>query len=331
MGCDEMVTIHDVAERANVSVATVSRYLNKSGYVGKKSKEAIEQAIRELNYVPNEVARSLSKKQSDLIGLIIPDIKNPFFPELARAVEDTAYKFGYTVILCNTDENPKKEQHYLRTLTQNYVAGVILTSTYEGYEQQMNFPIVALDRVSHADFPSVTTDNLLGAQLGTNYLLECGATEILCLSGPKQIVSSEDRLNGFLKEIEGKDINKHIVECPFDFEIAEKIVYEFLKEHPSINGIFASSDVSAIGALKASIQLQRNVPEDLQIVGFDGIELGNYITPSLTTVAQNIYELGERATKLLIEQIEGKEVPNETICIEPKMIVRETTRKGDSI
>lgn len=322
-----MATIHDVAKRANVSVATVSRYLNESGYVGEKSRKAIEKAIRELNYVPNNVARTLSTKQSNLIGLIIPDIKNPFFPELARAVEDTAYKYGYTVILCNSDENAKKEQHYLQALTQKYVAGVILTSTHEGYKRHVDIPIVALDRVIDEEIPAVMTNNVLGAELATNHLIQFGATELLCLKGPKQLISSEERLKGFLKAIEGKNIKTHIIESPYEFEQAKKITIEYLQKHPSIDGIFASSDVSAIGVLNACKKLGIKVPEELQIVGFDGIEISEFFTPSLTTIAQNIYKLGETATELLIQQIEGKLLNNQNICIDPELIVRETTRK----
>lgn len=322
-----MVTIHDVAKRAKVSVATVSRFLNKNGYVGEKSRQAIEKAIRELNYVPNNVARTLSTKQSNLIGLIIPDIKNPFFPELARAVEDTAYKYGYTVILCNSDENAKKEQYYLQALTQKYVAGIILTSTHEGQKRHIDdIPIIALDRTI-GDISSVTTNNVLGAELATNYLLECGVTELLFLKGPKQLISSEERLKGFLKVIVGKNIKTHIIESPYEYKEANKITLQYLQENPSIDGIFASSDVSAIGALRACKKLGKEIPKEIQIVGFDGIEVGEFLSPNLTTIAQNIYKLGETATELLIEQIEGKNLNNQSICIDPELIVRETTRK----
>lgn len=322
-----MVTIHDVAKRANVSVATVSRYLNENGYVGKKSREAIEKAIKELKFVPNTVARSLSTRQSNLIGLIIPDIKNPFFPELARAVEDTAYKNGYTVVLCNSDENAKKEQQYLQELTQKYVAGVILTSTNKGYEQKIDVPVVALDRAINEDIPSVTTNNVLGMELATNHLLQHGSTELLFLKGPAQLISSKERLQGFLNGIQGKNIKTHIIESPYEYEVAEKVVFDYLQKNPSINGIVASSDVSAIGALKACDKLKKDVPEEIQIIGFDGIQVGAFLTPSLTTIAQNIYKLGQVATELLIQQIEGKVMENKKICIDPVLVVRKTTRK----
>ncbi|PYF06852.1 LacI family DNA-binding transcriptional regulator [Ureibacillus chungkukjangi] len=327
-----MATISDVAKLAKVSVATVSRFLNDSGYVGTKSRESIENAIKELNYVPSEVARSLSTKQSDIIGLIIPDIKNPFFPELARAVEDTAFEYGYTVILCNSDENAMKEKHYLEKLTKKYVAGIILTSIIEqeNHWQNVKLPIVALDRPIDSKVATVTTNNQKGAELATSYLLECGAKNLLCISGPKNMTSSQTRIEGFKAALHRNGVDAHIIESPYDFEIAEKILYDYLKANPSIDGIFACSDASAIGALKAAHRLKLRIPEDIQIVGFDGIQVGNVVTPSLTTVAQNIYLLGQTAAELLIKQIEGQKLAQESICIDPELIIRETTRKERS-
>lgn len=323
-----MATISDVAKYANVSVSTVSRYLNGKGYVGEKSRKAIEHAIQDLNYVPNEVARSLSTRQSDLIGLIIPDIKNPFFPELARAVEDTAFKYGYTVILCNSDEQLEKERHYMQALTKKYVAGIIITSLFQ-YESNpiSNIPVVALDRPINMDIPTVTTNNIEGAKIGANHLIDCGATKLLYMKGPVNITSSEERLEGYLQAIQGKGIESHLIESPFEFDAAEAIAFEYLQKNPSINGIFASSDASAIGAMKAALRLNKKVPEDLQIVGFDGIQIGNVVTPTLTTVAQNIYELGETATEMLIQQIEGKTLPCTSVHINPQLIERDTTKK----
>lgn len=324
-----MATISEVAKLAQVSVATVSRYLNNSGYVGTKSRESIETAIKKLNYVPSEVARSLSTKQSDIIGLIIPDIKNPFFPELARAVEDTAFQYGYTVILCNSDENADKEKHYLQKLTKKYVAGIILTSIVEQEKhwQNVQLPIVALDRPINSNIPTVTTDNHKGAKLAADYLIQCGAKKLLCISGPKNFVSSQTRVDGFNTALQDKKVESDIIESPYDFQIAEGIVYEYLLKNPSIDGIFACSDASAIGALKAAHRLQIRIPDELQIIGLDGIQVGNFVTPSLTTVAQNIYELGQTAAKLLIQQIEGQTLKQKSICIDPELIIRETTRK----
>ncbi len=328
-----MTNIKDVAQAAGVSVATVSRYINKKGYVSTESKDAIQNAIETLQYKPNLIARSLSTKQSNIIGLLLPDITNPFFPELARAVEDVALSNGYTVVLCNSDQNSHKEKQYIEMLTQKYVAGFILTSNLlkTEYYKSLGVPIVGLDRANSIPFPTVSTDNRKGAKLATEYLIECGATNIVCLRGPKAVGVAEDRLLGYLEGIKNVTVESHIIESPFDFESSMKITHEFLSNNKKIDGIFACSDASAIGAIKAAHSLGIDIPGQLQIIGFDGVLLGEMITPSLTTIAQNIYQMGASAAKLLIQQIEGEQPKEERIQLAPTLVVRETTRKGDDI
>ena len=324
-----MANIKDVAKHANVSVATVSRYLNKKGYVSEGAKEKIEAAIVALNYRPNQVARSLSTKQTNLIGLIVPDITNPFFPELARAVEDIALSYGYTVILCNSDENAEKEELYIQMLTQKYVAGFIVTTNLlkAPHYEDVLVPIVALDRTINASIPTVTTDNVEGARMGTQHLLACGAKNIICMRGPIGIGPADDRVKGFLEAIAGKDVQAKIVECPFSFESSEKVAEKLLVDDPDIDGIFASSDTSAIAALKVAQGMGRHVPNDLQIVGFDGVQLGKMVSPGLTTVAQNIYKMGAYATRMLIKMIEDTSLTEKHVIVPAELIVRGTTRK----
>ena len=301
--------IRDVAKEAGVSVATVSRYLNKKGYVGAEAKQKIHDAIEKLGYRPNQVARSLSTKQTNFIGLIVPDITNPFFPELARAVEDVALSYGYTVVLCNSDEKPKKEIHYMDTLKQKYAAGFIVTTNHlhASHYKNKDIPIVALDRMIHDSIPTVSSNNIEGAWLGTTHLLEQGCKNLVFLRGPSGLVPADDRYAGFLKAVKGKNIQTHIVECPFHFEESEQIVRGVLTNIPDIDGIFASSDISAAGALKAAYNLGIHVPGELQIMGFDGISMGSMLTPGLTTVAQDIYKMGAIATRMLIKTIEELE------------------------
>lgn len=322
------MNIRDVAKKAGVSVATVSRFLNSKGYVSKEAKEVIEQAIKELDYKPNQVARSLSTKQTKFIGLIVPDIMNPFFPELARAVEDVALSYGYTVVLCNSDEKVEKEIHYIETLKQKYVAGFIVTTNQLEalHYSNIDLPVVALDRMIHASIPTVSSDNIEGARLGTSHLIEQGCRNIVCLRGPEGLGPADDRLAGFLDAVRGKAITTHIVECPFHFEQSESITREILSKITNIDGIFASSDVSAAGALKAAHSLGINVPGKLQIVGFDGIALGGMMTPGLTTIAQDIYKMGAIATRMLINLIENIEVADTEIQVPVELIIRGTTR-----
>lgn len=323
-----MSNIRDVAKEAGVSAATVSRYLNKTSYVSKNSKKAIEQAIETLNYKPSSVARSLSKKQTNYLALIVPDINNPFFPELARAVEDIALTYDYTVILCNSDEDAKKELAYIESLKEQYVAGFIITTSALEHQfyQNLEIPIVALDRKIDESIPMVSSDNIKGAKLGTEELIKNGAKHIVCLRGPKGVQTADDRLTGFISATDQKDLQTTIVSCPFHFEEAQRIVTELLQEDPTIDSVFASSDISAAGALKAAHALKLKVPEQLQIIGFDNISLSEMLTPGLTTVAQDIYQLGAVATRLLIKQIEGLPIEEKAVQIPVRLIERETTR-----
>lgn len=323
-----MANIRDVAKRAGVSVATVSRYLNAKGYVGQSSKDAIEQAIKDLNYKPSLVARSLSTKQTKYIGLIVPDIMNPFFPELARAVEDIALTYGYTVVLCNSDEKAEKELHYIESLKQKYIAGfIIATSCLDvRHYESIELPVVALDRTIHESIPTVSSNNKEGAYIGTKHLIEQGCRNILCLRGPEGVGPADDRLAGFLDAAREYAIQTEIVDCPFQFEAAEKITKKMLIEKPTIDGIFASSDVSAAGALKAAHALGINVPDRLQILGFDNISLSEMMTPGLTTIAQDVYKMGALTTRILIKMIEKSPIEPTEIRIPVKLIKRGTTR-----
>lgn len=324
-----MVNIKDVAKIANLSVATVSRYLNQNGYVSKRSSERIEQAIRELDYKPSSVARSLSKKQSNIIGLIVPDIKNPYFPELARAVEDMAWSYGYTVVLCNSDDQIEKELLYIERLSQTYVAGLIVTTSLMDPSVYMSIktPIVALDRLIDVAVPTVATDNRKGAKLGAEYLLTNGARNLLCIRGPQGLKTADDRLTGFLEATVEQGIDPIVITTSFDFKDSAKAIEQTLATSPQIDGIFASSDTLAIAALHIAHKLGKRVPEELQIVGFDGIALGEMVSPPLTTVGQDLYKMGAAAATMLIEQIEGKELNQKVLNIDAQLIVRGTTRK----
>lgn len=329
MKVEWLANIRDVAQKAGVSVATVSRYLNNKGYISEEAKRVISAAVEELNYRPSLVARSLNTKQAMFIGLIVPDIVNPFFPELARAIEDVALEYDYTVVLCNSDEKIEKEIHYLNTLQQKYVAGFIVAASHAetSHYTDLNVPIVAIDRRIHPSIPLVATDNREGARIGTEHLLANGCRKILCMKGPSGLGPADDRLMGFMDAVEGKDIEIEVVESPFQFDASESIARTILQQQ-SIDGIFASSDVSAAGAMKAAYSLGISVPDQLQIVGYDGTMLAGQLTPSLTTVAQDLYQIGALASRMLIKLIEGQELEEREIQIQAELIIRGTTRSG---
>ncbi|AOM81783.1 Ribose operon repressor [Salisediminibacterium beveridgei] len=245
-----------------------------------------------------------------MIGLLMPDISNPFFPELARAVEDVALTYGYTVVICNTDEDEKKERHYLDALMQKYIDGLILTTNHlsrEEYEQ-LDLPLVALDRIINDTIPTVVSDNKQGAQDATNHLIDSGCKFIVHIRGPRGVYPADQRYEGFKATTEDRSVASLVLEAGFRINEAEDVIYDVLKKYPQVDGVFASSDVMAAGVMKAARRLGVRIPEDLQLIGFDGIPLGEMLVPSLTTVAQPIYEMGAVSARLLIKQIEKKAI-----------------------
>ncbi|WHY72051.1 LacI family DNA-binding transcriptional regulator [Fictibacillus enclensis] len=329
-----MATIRDVAKQAGVSVATVSRVLNSNGYVNNETKKKVDEAIRQLNYKPNAVARSLYKKTSKTIGLIVPDIVNPFFPELARAVEDTAHKKGYNVFFCNTDENVEKEEHYLEILLQKYVDGVIVASNTLTAEKvkELNIPVVSIDRKITAEIPTVVVKNKEGAQKATSYLKEIGCERIAHLRGPHHIDNANERADGYLEEVGSAPWfqSSYIADGNYVMKTAIQATLELLERHPEIDGIFAANDVMAIGAVKAAHRIGKKVPEELAIIGFDGISIAEATTPELTTIAQPIYDMGTAVTDLLVKLIEKKPVERTFLELEVELIERESTRKQNN-
>jgi len=324
-----MASIKDVARLSGVSVATVSRVLNNKGYVGQSTREKVEKTIEELNYKPNEVARSLFKKQSSTIGLIVPDIMNPFFPELARAVEDTAAKMGLNVILCNSDGNKQKEQAYLDMLKQQYVNGIIVSSNTLTAKQikELNIPVVSIDREISKGLPTIVVENKLGASKATEYLKSIGCSKIGHIRGTSNVVNAEERCEGY-KEVVSREPwfqESYIVNGNYDMKEAIIATKTLLELHPNIDGIFAANDVMAIGAMKAAYQLGKKVPEQLSIIGFDGIALSASTIPELTTIAQPIYDMGQLATTLLVSLMDQQMVEETYYKLEVVLVERDST------
>lgn len=328
MGGVRMANIKEVAKEASVSVATVSRVLNKSGYVSEASLVKVMNAIKKLDYKPNLVARSLYHKTSNMIGLIVPDITNPFFPELARAVEDVAMIYGYTVLLGNSDQDLDKEKKYIELLKQKYIDGIILTThTYEPeIHKDTSIPMVALDRIGDSHIPTVVSTNYEGAKDATKLLLQKGAKSIAHIRGPKNINSSDDRYRGFIEVAKQNNMDYIVEESAFQLELAEKVAETFFNTYPHVDGIFCSNDIIAVGFLKIALKRGIRVPIDLQIIGFDGASFGQMVYPELTTVAQPIYDMGAMATRLLIKIIEGNTPEQSFYEIPTTVIERNTTR-----
>jgi len=323
----KMATIRDVAKLAGVSVATVSRVLNNRGYVHQDTRKKVEEAILSLDYKPNAVARSLFKKTSKSVGFIIPDITNPFFPQLVRSVEMVMKRAGYTILLFNSDEILENELKSIDLMVSKYVDGFLVVSNTLKKEHisELSLPVVCLDRVIGEEIPSVSVDNYAGARKAVRHLLERGCRNIAHIRGPAKVRTAEERLRGYRDEIRANGLKPYIVPGNYDLNTAMENALELFEKHPEIDGVFAGNDVMAVGAMKAASKLGIPIPGRLKIIGFDGIEWGTAVTPELTTMEQPISELGKKAGELLLELINGGKLRTSHYVFEAKLIVREST------
>ncbi|MFY4775816.1 LacI family DNA-binding transcriptional regulator [Metabacillus sp. RGM 3146] len=326
-----MIKIKDVAIEAGVSVATVSRVLNNNGYVHEDTRKLVNDAIQQLNYKPNEVARSLYKKKSRLIGLLLPDIRNPFFPELARGVEDEMQEQGFRLMIGNADEMPAKESEYIETFIQNNVIGIISATSHgdRDHYNNLSLPIVFLDRVSN-HHPSVYANGVEGGKIAAKVLLKRGSQTITVLRGPADLPTAQDRFRGAIDELSHSNAKVNVMSTTsFSFEEAQKWAHELFEEFPETDGVIASNDIVAAAVLHEAHRLGKSLPEDLQIIGFDDIPLSSLLFPPLSTIRQPAYDMGKEAAKLLIKLIQNEPVSQKNIQMPVTFIERQTTRKEE--
>ncbi|WP_175987525.1 LacI family DNA-binding transcriptional regulator [Bacillus sp. Marseille-Q1617] len=324
-----MVTIKDVAREAGVSVATVSRVLNDTGYVGADTRKKVMDAIADLNYSPNEVARSLYKRESRLIGLLLPDITNPFFPQLARGVEDELSRSGFRLLLGNSDENVQKELDYIQTFVQNNVVGIISATNHVDYQiyNEMKLPLVLLDRTTE-DYPAVYADGREGGRLAARTLIEKGAKRITLVKGPSHVKPAQDRYKGAIEELSQADVDFSVLSTTsYAFEEAQGWVEELFGKFSDTDGVIASNDIFGIAIIHEALKLGKRIPEDLQIIGYDDIPQSRLSYPTLSTIRQPAYEMGREAARLLINIIKKEKGIERTIEMPVELIERNTTRK----
>ena len=322
-----MANIKDVAKHASVSVATVSRVINNKGYVNEHTKELVLQAIAELNYVPNEIARSLYRKSSKIIGVIIPDLSNEFFNHMISGLEEIILQHGYKTMLCTSKEDVEREKEYLQMFSTNKVDGLIICSNSPDITSFINLdiPMVSLDRIITKDTPSVSADNYMGGILAAKRLIRSNCKNIVQFRGPSTLSPSNERCNGFLEVMQQEStVRVHTIELNFN-ETDEMEIYKFLITHPQIDGIFAGSDIIAAQSMRCLKKLGRHVPEDVQIIGYDNISLCCFTDPTITTVAQPILSMGQIAAETLFKLINGEEINQYHIILPVELIEREST------
>jgi LacI family transcriptional regulator len=333
------LTIAEIAKMANVSKATISRVINnKQEGMSKETKAKILKIIDDVGYRPSLLARSMVTSETKSIGLIIPDITNPFYPKLVRGVEDYANSKGYTVYLCNADKSVEKEKDYISAFIERRVDGVILASssaekdkTHEGFVNH-NIPFVLIDDRSVEGLqatPGVFFDYKEGAYMATKHLISNGNRKIVFISGPNLITNSLNRFKGYKKALKEAGIpfdDKLVKYGDYSLKSGYELVEELLNEKINFTAIFAANDLMAIGAMKALKKKSIKIPDDVEVIGFDNTEFSEIIEPALTTIEQPIYEMTLTASKLLIDLITGKKPKKKNFIIPPKLILRETTK-----
>lgn len=330
------ITISDVARAAGFSTMTVSRVLNQKNMVNRETRERILKAVHLLEYRPNRLARSLVTKRSTTIGLVVPDISNPFFSEIAREIEDQAYTLDYNVLLCNSDEDISREQAALVSLSGKQVDGVILCSSRLDeailHEQLNGFRnSILINRVlqeSSGRIACISLDDRQAAYHAANYFISRGIRKIALLSGPSLSRSARQRKQGYLQALQAADIpidHNLILECQPDMQCGKRSALTLINILNGLQAFLAYNDLIAIGAMQACLEQGRKVPEDIKIIGFDDIPMAAYVTPSLTTFAYPKKEIGAVALKKLIAMLNEEQSPGETIVFQPKMIQRQTT------
>ncbi|MFP3126389.1 LacI family transcriptional regulator [Ectobacillus funiculus] len=329
------ITIYDVAEKAGVSISTVSKVLNETGSIAEKTRQKVRETMRDLNYQPS-VAASV-KKRIQTIGLLIPSIANPFMAEVARSIEDHVKKFGFSLMVCSTDNNLENEIEYISILKQKYVDGIIIATGLKNHKvirELMNaeLPVVLLSR----DIPSlaidtVLVDDFLGGYEATQYLMGLGHRKIAMVTESMNLSVVRARVQGYRQALEeaGLEYDENLVLLNNStFDAGKHATQELLDVSEPPTAIFASTEFLAIGAVKSARELGLHVPEDLSIVGFDDTILATVCDPPLTTIAQPIQEMGKRVVELLVDEIERPKEIKQRIVLSPKLVVRESTSRN---
>lgn len=330
-------TIKDIARLADVSTATVSKVVNgKDEKISAATRMRVIKIIEDVGYVPNRIASSMVTKKTKTLGLIIPDIANPFFPELARGAEDLANKEGYTLILCNSDNSLEKEDAYIDMLQEKMVDGIIFTASSSRTEvssalKRVRIPVITVDRDIDGlkSQKKIVVDNEVGAYEAVTHMIDRGYKRIYHISGPMTSKPAQQRYKGYLRAHEEKGLNpfeNHLLSGTYTGDWGFKSVEKLISQKAQFDGIFCGNDLIALGALKALHSQNIKVPERVGLVGYDDIYMAQMVTPELTTVNQPNYEMGYQAAQMLVGMIQGKTVKSNKDALKTKLVVRGTTR-----
>lgn len=330
-----MPTIRDVAKKAGVATMTVSRVINNSGYVSDATRAKVESAVAELGYVPNMLGPSLRFKQTKTLALVLTDITNPFWTTIARGAEDAAHIQGYSLIFCNTDESPEKQEQYLTMLLRRRIDGILLAPACSSpvsvrLIQKQGIAVVVLDRtVPLSNVDIIRGDSKGGAHKLTQYLLELGHTSIKMLAGPRDVSTAYERVVGFqlaMQEAGLETDDESVIWGEFTQESGQEMTRRVLDSSPRPTAIFAANNFIAIGALRVIYDAGLKVPADISVVSFDDLPETLTAKPFITNVAQPTYNMGFQATQILIQRMTGDEPKNfRSILLPTELIIRQSS------
>jgi LacI family transcriptional regulator len=326
-------SIYDVARESGVSVFTVSAVVNNKAHVGKKLRVRVEAAIQKLNYRPNLIARSLAKQQTHTIGMIVPDIVNPFFPMVVRGAEDAAREHGYNLLICNSDDVLEKEESTIELLLSKRVDGILLTKAAEDFRpplrqmiKEVNVPFVLVMRTyAKLTKDAVITDDYQGAYEAVSHLARAGRRRIGLIGGPLKISNAKARWEGFRDALKAKGLAydpELVVQGDYRIESGARAGHALLSHRP--DGIYVANYLMTVGLLKAAEEIGLRCPEDFGLVSFDDYPWLGIFRPKLTTVELPKHQLGREAAELLISRIEGNREKAVVRKLQPELRIRES-------
>ncbi|MET3696931.1 LacI family transcriptional regulator [Bacillus oleivorans] len=327
-----MANIQQVAQKAGVSVATVSRVLNNAPSVSPKTRLKVENAIKDLNYEPSMLGRNLRNSESRLLLVLLPSISNPFYTEIINGIQNTAIANSYNILLCETDSNPQRENIYFNMVKNKLADGVIsmdpTVNMQKLNELAENHPVILCSEYEEGgSIPYVTIDNELAAYQAVKHLIKLGHDKIALINSDEKFLYARQRRNGYeraLREFELPIRNEWIYHTKdLDFQNGVQAVRMLLQQEEKPSAIFAVSDTLAIGALKGINVSGLHVPNDIALVGFDNISFSNMTNPTLTTISQPMYNMGCTAAEMLISSIKEEKV--ESIVLDHELLIREST------
>jgi DNA-binding LacI/PurR family transcriptional regulator len=331
------VTIKDVARESGFNISTVSRALNNGYGVNDQTREHVITVATRLNYRPNRIARGLVTGRSHSLGLIVSDIRNPFFAEVARGAEDAARSANCDLVLCNSDLDADKQMQYVQSLLAKRIDGIIMNSVSTLSREQQDqlagtgAAIVLLNRpASNHTFSTVCADNEAGGAMAARYLSGLGHRKIAHLTGPRQHGNLSDRTRGFVRALQSAEhpVQPIVLHGKFNFDGGTELTRKLLDKHPDVTAIFAANDVMAFGVVQAVLDRGLRIPEDLSLIGFDNLEFSNIVHPPLTTIHQPKYEMGAAAVDILLRlaREKDKQIP-EHRRLGVELIARQSCRK----